>query len=79
MSASNEKTYQLSADETKNLQGRDYMFSYLSDLVQRDVGIYLTQEVYKRLNLPFDTKSKISADRTQLIVDTTPKIIKPNE
>jgi hypothetical protein len=54
------------------------MIGYISVLVKRDVGIYLTQVIYKRLDLPFDTRSSISEDRKTLIVDTTPKILVPN-
>jgi hypothetical protein len=67
--------YSLTEEETKNLGGRDYMLEYIVDLVKRDVGIYLTQVIYKRLGLPFNTKSTISEDRKSLEVDLTPDII----
>lgn len=76
---SNEKIYQLSEDEVNNLKGRDRMADYVLDLIQRDINMFLVAEIFKRLNLPMTTKCKISDDRTQLIVDTSPEIIIPGK
>lgn len=71
------KTYQLATDEVQNLKGREKFAGYILDLIERDVAIYMSQVIYKRLGLSPDTKSKISEDSTQLIVDNSPKIIIP--
>lgn len=74
---SNLKIYQLAEDEVQNLKGREKFAGYILDLVERDVAVYMTQVIFKRLNLPMDTKAKISEDSKQLIVDDSPKIIIP--
>ncbi len=74
---SNQKTYSLTPDETQNLLGREKIHAYFNDLIQRDIAVYLTQVIYRRLDLAPDVKSEISQDRKTLIVDNEPKIIIP--
>jgi hypothetical protein len=71
------KSYSLTEEETGNLMGREKFSTYIMDLVQRDIGLYLSQVIYKRLDLSPDTKAEISQDRKTLLVDDTPKIIIP--
>jgi hypothetical protein len=73
----NTKEYSLTTEEVQNLKGREKFTSYILDLVQRDIAIYMSQVVYKRLGLTPDTNAKLSEDSTKLIVDTSPKIIMP--
>ena len=73
------KEYSLTLEETANLKGRDKMADYILDLIHRDIGMYLTQEIYGRLGIPYNTKSEISEDKTKLYVDNSPKIILPND
>lgn len=70
------KKYKLTDEEINNLKGRERFSQYIIDLVQRDIAMYLSQEIYKRLNLPADTSGKISEDREWLEVD---EIIKPTK
>jgi len=71
--STNTTKYKLTTDEVNNLKGREKFAEYILDLIQRDIAMYLTQQIYKRLNLPTDSKAQISEDKEWL--EVSPKII----
>lgn len=69
--------YKLTADEISNLKGREKMAAYMIDLIQRDIAMYLSQYIYKRLDLAPDTSAELSEDKEWLITKDT--IVKPTK
>ena len=70
------KTYSLSSEETKNLKGREYMIEYLTDLVQRDINMYMYTSIIPRLGLDPKGVYVLSEDRKTLIVeDKKPEVV----
>lgn len=70
------KKYQLTAEETKNILGREQAIGYMEDLIKRDINMYLYMEVIKRLGLPEDGKYNLSPDRTWVEVAEVKNVTK---
>jgi hypothetical protein len=68
--------YKLTEDESNNLKGREQFSGYLQDLIQRDIAMYLANDIYKRLGITKDQKAEISEDREWITV--APRIIMPD-
>lgn len=72
------KKYSLTSEETKNLLGRDMALDYLTDLVGRDIGMYVNLDIKPRLGLSPDVPFALTKDRKVLEIEDKPKIIIPN-
>ena len=66
----------LSKEEQDNLRGRKTFFGYIVDLVERDINIYLSEVVAKRLDINLSENDlKLAEDASY--VELVPKLSLP--